>query len=134
MHFLGTKFDAKSAVAYLNKFLSFDGYELVPTGKAYRLRPEGDSGVDVDARLEVKDKASHEFIDEQLVKCDQKLQGGDYDGAITNARSLLEAVLFEIEGRLNSTQPSYDGDLLKLYKRVQKLLHLDPSRTISTTV
>jgi hypothetical protein len=129
VHFLGTKFDWVAAVSYLNQYLSFDGYKLVPAGKTYRLRREGETGVEADSRLEGRDKASHEFIDEQLTKCDQKLQTGDYDGAITNARSLLEAVLFEIEGRIDPNRPTYDGDLLKLYKRVQQLLHLDPSRT-----
>jgi hypothetical protein len=35
---------------------------------------------------------SHDFIIEQIDKCEEKLSGGDYDGAITNARSLIEAV------------------------------------------
>jgi len=129
VYFLGSKFDAAASVSYLNKYLSFDGYELVSAGKVYRLRRSGETLVEADSRLERRDKASHEFIDEQLSKCDQKLQGGDYDGAITNARSLLEAVLFEIEGRMEPARPNYDGDLPKLYRRVQKLLNLDPART-----
>ena len=51
----------------------------------------------------------------------------EYDGAITNARSLLEAVFAEIARQLGENPPSYDGNLPKLYKRVQKLLTLDPS-------
>jgi hypothetical protein len=43
--------------------------------------------------------------------------------------SLLEAVLFEIEGRMEPARPNYSGDLPKLYRRVQKLLNLDPART-----
>jgi len=81
----------------------------------------------VEASLEPR-KTSHEFIAEQLEKCDRKLQDGDYDGAITNARSLLEAVLADIEKRLSPTPPPYDGDLSKLYKRVQKLLNLEPGQ------
>lgn len=70
------------------------------------------------------------FIEQQIMKCDRKLAEKDFDGAITNARSLLEAVLSEVEHELSpeSLLP-YDGDLLKLYKRVQKLLNLEPSRT-----
>ena len=129
VYFLGSKFDAAASVSYLNKYLSFDGYELVSAGKVCRLRRSGETLVEADSRLERRDKASHEFLDEQLSKCDQKPQGGDYDGAITNARSLLEAVLFEIEGRMEPARPNYDGDLPKLYRRVQKLLNLDPART-----
>jgi hypothetical protein len=51
---------------------------------------------------------------------------GDYDGAITNARSLVEAVLAAIEKECDSNAPGYDGDLPKLYKRVQKHLNLSP--------
>ena len=40
----------------------------------------------------------------------------------------MEAVLTQIESNLDSEPPQYDGDLPKLYKRVQKLLNLDPSR------
>jgi hypothetical protein len=59
---------------------------------------------------------------------DKKVVDGDYDGAITNARSLVEAVLYEIEGRLDASRPPYDGALQKLYKRAQKLLNLDPDK------
>jgi hypothetical protein len=51
---------------------------------------------------------------------------GDYDGAITNARSLVEAVLAAIEKVCDVNLPDYDGDLPKLYKRVQKHLNLSP--------
>lgn len=50
----------------------------------------------------------------------------DYDGAITNARSLVEAVLAAIEKECEANPPAYDGDLPKLYKRVQKHLNLSP--------
>lgn len=94
----------------------------------YRLRRAGEQLVVVESKLEPADRASREFIEEQLVKCDRKLQDADYDGAITNARSLLEAVLVETEGRLAAEPPGYDGDLVKLYKRVQKAMNLDPAR------
>jgi hypothetical protein len=40
----------------------------------------------------------------------------DYDGAITNARSLVEAVLAAIKKEFDSNAPDYDGDLSKLYE------------------
>jgi hypothetical protein len=84
--------------------------------------------VTCEAKLSPEQHASHEFIIEQVDKCDRKLRDDDYDGAITNARSVVEAVLADIEVRLDPTPPLYDGDLGKLYKRVQKLLNLDPER------
>jgi hypothetical protein len=52
----------------------------------------------------------------------------EYDGAITNSRSLAEAVLIRIEKDLDPSAPPYDGKLTRLYRRVQKLLDLEPSR------
>ena len=78
--------------------------------------------------FEGSEEDAHVFIDEQIKKSDEKIQSGDFDGAITNARALLEAVLTELERVYDSSPPEYDGDLLKLYRRVQKHLNLDPSR------
>lgn len=126
--FIDTDRDVAAAVAYLNKYLAHDGFELVPAGTKYRLRRAGESLVAVEAQLAPEQHASHEFITQQIEKCDRKLREEDYDGAITNARSAVEAVLADIEARLEASPAAYDGDLGKLYKRVQKLLNLDPER------
>ena len=55
-----------------------------------------------------------------------KISLGDYDGAITNARSMVEAVLTAIEMEFDSDPPAYDGNLPKLYKRTQAHLNLSP--------
>jgi abortive infection Abi-like protein len=127
--FLDTPFSVDDAVGYINKFLAFDGYQLSLTGKKYRFHKIDEPTADMEARLRLASASTHEFIEEQLTKCDRKLREDDFDGAITNARSLVEAVLFEIEGQLDSGRDEYDGDLPKLFKRVQKHLRLDPSRT-----
>jgi hypothetical protein len=126
--FLDTDFKVDEVVEYLNKYLAYDGFELVPAGKKYRLRPLGEPLVAVEVQLQPTQHASHEFISEQIEKCDRKLREEDYDGAITNARSVVEAVLSDIESRLDPAPPPYDGDMAKLYKRVQKVLNLDPER------
>jgi hypothetical protein len=127
-HYLGTDFPVSAAVEHLNQYLAFDDLELVAAGKKYRLRNRGEPLVAVETKLAPEQHASHEFIGEQIEKCDRKLRDEDYDGAITNARSALEAVLTDIESRLDPAPPAYDGDLAKLYKRVQKHLNLDPDR------
>lgn len=70
-------------------------------------------------------EVNNEFINEQIEKCNKKIIEKDFDGAITNARSLLEQVLLSIECKILGSKSEYDGDLLKLYKRVRKLLNLD---------
>ena len=117
--------NVQEALSYLNEFLAFDGYEIVPHGKAYDVVDKARGEVAVDVKLEPS-HLSHAFIMEQIEKCRTKMGHGDYDGAITNARSLVEAVLAAIEKECDSSPPDYDGDLAKLYKRVQKHLNLAP--------
>lgn len=127
-HFLGTPQDVGEAVAYLNKYLEYEGYQLVRHGKACRLRWNNEALVALETPLDPSRHVNHEFIAEQIEKCDMKLRGEDYDGAITNSRSMNEAVLSDIEARLDPSPPKYDGEVIALYKRVQKLLNLDPAR------
>ena len=118
--------DHPSAVADINKFLRRDNLELVTTPNGVRLKPTGSASV---AFSPVSaDPLSHEFIAEHVTKCEEKLKAGDFAGAITNARSLCEEVLRDLERRLNSKSPDYDGDLGKLFKRTRKLLNMDPDK------
>jgi hypothetical protein len=128
-NYLSTGKEPEKAVEFLNKYLEYDGLSLYPEGKRYRLRPIGGTAVAIETVLAPQEHTSHGFIAEQIEKCDTKLANEDYDGAITNARTIVEAVLCDIESRLDEQSPPYnDGDLLKLYKRVQKLLNLSPER------
>jgi hypothetical protein len=83
-------------------------------------------------KLSAPVKVSHELtqlaIDDNIRKCEDKLAAGDYTGAITNARSLVESVLVGIERDFDAGAAEYDGNLQALYKRVQKLLNLEPDR------
>src|SRR5258708_81731 len=115
----------QDALTYLNEFLAYDGYEVVPHGKSYDLIDKTRGEIVVDVKLEPS-HLSHAFIMEQIEKCRTKMNQGDYDGAITNARSLVEAVLAAIEKEFDANAPSYDGELPRLYKRVQKHLNLSP--------
>ncbi|MGC1648142.1 MAG: abortive infection family protein [Candidatus Sulfotelmatobacter sp.] len=115
----------QEALTYVNEFLAFDGYEIVPHGKGYDVVDKTRGEIVVDVKLEPS-HLSHAFIMEQIEKCRTKMSQRDYDGAITNARSLVEAVLAAIEKEFDSNAPDYDGDLPKLYKRVQKHLNLSP--------
>jgi len=115
----------RDALTYLNEFLAYDGYEIVQHGKGYDVVDKARGEIVVDVKLEPS-HLSHAFIMEQIEKCRTKTSQRDYDGAITNARSLVEAVLAAIEKEFDSSAPDYDGDLPKLYRRVQKHLNLSP--------
>lgn len=120
----------EDAVAYLNDYLKHDGFEIVRDGDFFSVRALAGGAVAFEYPSQASREVNQLFIDQQIKKCDRKLAENDFDGAITNARSLLEAVLTDVEQDLSvENPPPYDGDLVKLYKRVQRLLNLEPSRT-----
>ena len=127
-HYIETKWEPADVAAYLNKYLEYDGYRLHDAGKRWRVLRVGADAVEVDSPYPDSVEITHVFITEQIEKCEVKIDACDYDGAITNARSLLEAVLTSIEREFDNEPPEYDGGLPKLYKRVQKHLNLSPGQ------
>ena len=67
------------------------------------------------------------YINEQIAKCDEKIQTADFEGAITTARNLVESVCKYI---LDETHQDYERteDLPDLYKKVATFLNMDPSK------
>jgi len=129
--FMDTNFNVDGAAEFLNKYLKHDGLVAVRDGDLWKLQNVSGALVESDARMESFAATSHTFIEDQVQKCNDKVFKGDYPGAITNARSLIEAVLRELEGRLNATPPSYDGDLPNLWRRVRKPMGLDAADKVS---
>lgn len=126
--FMDTKHNVKEACEYVNARLEYDGYEIVIDDGLAKLRDIQGISVTCEHPFKGSNQEGHLFIDEQIQKAEKKIQESDYDGAITNARSLLEAVLTELEKQLDQNAPKYDGDMPKLYKRIQRLLNLEPAR------
>ena len=126
--FLGTDFSVEKAVVYINQYLEFDGYKLILDSNKYKLTSLDKDTIIFEHAILNNNEPNIEFIREQTSKCRSKIELSDYDGAITNARSLLESVLQDIEFKITSKNQKYDGNINKLYKRVQKLLNLDPDR------
>jgi len=127
-HYIGTKFNLNDAAQYLTEFLELDGFQLRKVGKTYVIQKVGVDTISFDHAFTESGKTNIDFINEQISKCTEKMNSCDYDGAITNARSFLEAVLLEIENKISGVSSKYNGDLPKLYKRVQKLINLEPDR------
>jgi len=118
-NFLAKELNINIAVEHLNQFLNFDNYELRSSGKKWDVYKLNGYSIELLHPYENSVELTHIFIDEQIKKCDKKLGEGDFDGAITNARSLVEAVLSAIEKEFDPNPPEYDGNLPKLYKRVK---------------
>lgn len=129
IYYGGSYYDPQSVVKHLNGFLRFEGWEIQPFGAEWVVEKR-EADVAFRSPHDNSSHLSHIFISEQIAKCDEKISNKDYDGAITNARSMVEAVLREIEQDLDENPPKHDGDLVKLYKRVQKLLNLTPDASL----
>lgn len=112
----------------VSEILRYDGYEVVRDGNFYKVRELSGAVIEVENRFAESEELSELLIEEQIQKCREKVESGDYSGAITNARSLIEAVCTKIEADLDPNALGNDGDLVKLFNRVRKLLNLDPSR------
>jgi len=69
------------------------------------------------------------YINEQIQKCDEKIGLGDFEGAITNARNLLESISKYL---LDEANVSYDesADLPELYKQASHILNMHPSQHV----
>lgn len=127
-NFFGSDFSVEEAVDYINQYLEYDGYKLTLESNKYRLASLDKDIIIIEHAILNNNAPNIEFVREQISKCKSKIESSDYDGAITNSRSLLESVLQEIELKITSNNQKYDGNINQLYKRVQKLLNLDPDR------
>jgi len=126
--YMDSSFLVEAVVEHLNNYLAYDGYQLVRNGLFYQLRPIDQSGhvpsPIFTKRLDIQ-KGGHAFILEQSDKCREKIESGDFDGAITNARSMVEAVFEELLVQAKVPIPKHDGDLNRLFKEVKRNLNLD---------
>lgn len=126
--YLDTGFNLEDALEFINKYLSYEKHKIVIVDGYAKVRDLKGADVEFVHPFKNSEQDAHIFIDEQVRKCEEKILSGDYYGSITNARSLLESILVEIEKSLEANAPEYDGDLIKLYRRVSKLLNLGPGR------
>ncbi len=126
--FMDTEFEVENALEFINPRLFYDGYEVIIENGLAKVRDLQGAAVECRHPFGGSENDGHAFIDEQIRKAEHKIRDSDYDGAITNARSLVEAVLKSIEDELDDDPPKYDGDLTKLFRRVQKLLNLEPGK------
>lgn len=75
------------------------------------------------------DVLSLAYVHELEIKIDQRLSAADLEGAITAARTMLEAVLVELEKQFVGAPGDYKGDLPRQFKAVAKQLRIDDERT-----
>ena len=65
------------------------------------------------------------YVSELSDKAERRLAESDLEGAITVARTLVEAVLEQLEQCLTGKKGDYAGDLQRQYKAVAKILRIE---------
>lgn len=65
------------------------------------------------------------YVRELSDKAERRLAASDREGSITVSRTLVEAVLEQLELRLTGQSGNYAGDLQRQYKAVAKILRID---------
>lgn len=75
---------------------------------------------------EVPRELSYSHILEDITKSENRIDSGDYSGAITSAKSLIEGVCKEIIFKIEREEITGSPTLPELFKQVRILLNLDP--------
>jgi hypothetical protein len=73
------------------------------------------------------ERVNFEYIHEQIKKCENKITEKDYEGAVTNSRTLLESICLFIYENTKGGKYDYKGDLIKLYREISKILNMNPA-------
>lgn len=125
--------EARGLAEAFNAHLIVDGWELVEgpaiSGKpTFVARRCASGAVALPDPVYATDVLSDQYVRELSGKCDARLASEDFEGAITVARTLLEATLAELETRLAGKKGEYRGNLPKQFKQVTKLLRMDEQR------
>lgn len=129
-------FNCEAVATEFNKVLVRDGYRIVKeTGQGwvedgryvdgaphFVLRPIGGGTVAPAALASV----DHAVLREQIGKCQEKIANGDCSGAITNAYTLIEALLKDLLRKNGVAFKEDDGDIRSLYHALKGPLNLDP--------
>jgi hypothetical protein len=125
--------EVDALIAMFNKHLTADRWEIAESGQlsgraVYSARRQTTAQVRLSPSREPTDVLSDEYVQELAHKCDERLAKGDFEGAITTGRTVLEAILVALEKRIAGTRGDYKGDLPKQFKQVAKLLKMDDKR------
>jgi len=116
---------AKQLVTEINDVLRVEKYKLeLGNSGLYKLSNlDNKKIVTTDLHREAEILSSS-YIEEHLLKTENKLKDKDFSGAITNAKSLVEQVIRDLSKKLETD--FVDNDLGKSFKNVQTKMNMNP--------
>jgi Abortive infection C-terminus len=130
VNFIGQEQQLQDILQQFNRFLDYDGYRVEIRNKRCVIVKLNAGEVECEVPAQVDD----EFVQDQIRKATDKLATDDFDGAITNARSLVEAVLGYVYKQVKQEDLPKSGDLKKDYKNVRDHLKLSPDAHTDETI
>lgn len=119
--FVDNTYSCDEAGKTINQIIKFDKYELNLVRESYRLVSGETKLVQPDTAVSFDDH----FFREQIEKCERKIEQDDNNGAITNARSLVEAIFIEIIESHQGKEAKNDDDLNNLWKQLMTILRME---------
>ncbi len=120
--------EPEEVAEYLNRYFDTDVYsiEKIESTEEYKIYSLDDCLVNYNCLFKESERGNYILINEHNEKCFNKIKSGDYSGAITNSRSLLEQLLCEIRAerlRAQSRRVSgYNGDIGQLVEETFPLI------------
>ena len=105
--FVGKEPLLEECVKELNGLIIHDGYSAQKVGLIYKIASVQGGFIQSETATEL----GHNFISEQITKCNEKIVNEDYNGAITNARTLVEAVLIHVIEDVEEDVVKNDGNI-----------------------
>lgn len=111
-------------VEAINSLIRYDGFALNKVGHVYKVTDMQGNLIQAAATKAL----GHQFVTEQIRKCEQKIADSDYLEAITNARTLVEAIQLHIIETIEGTEPKNDGNISTLWNKTKKGLRIDLSK------
>lgn len=114
----------------INRTLYFSGNELIQNGNVFVIRKRGETIRVVTPCVKTIDRS---YITDLSNRAIEDVEDGNYDSAITKARTLLEEVFcYVIEKKGES--PSESGDIGKLYNQVKQLYNMHQRKDLDKRI
>lgn len=114
----------RALLEYRGKQAGDDQRASITKYRAIVSRLEG-VAVPLNARPSTPNILTLAYVRELSDKAERRLATADLEGAITVSRTLVEAVLEQLEVRLTGQSGNYAGDLQRQYRAVAKILRID---------
>ena len=121
----------------INDILHFSGNELVYQGNVFVISEIGLNVNLLTTTIDTISKDTKKRIEEYIKNLPDRamkdIMNGDYDSALTKARTLLEEVFFYVIAQKNEN-PSEKGDIRKLYNQVKQLYSMRQNEYIDKRI